>query len=476
MTSLWTLRFEGLTIFLTNIMKLFKCVAAAAALTVYVGGSAFGAGDEVQYREFTNSEGKSLKAVLIDKNETKAVFLLRNGKRATVDISSLEKDDQEFIRGWNKAKAFFLQQCKGLTVGELLTLRGYEAIPIKFDGNSMLINAKINGKPAKFIVDTGAGTSLFHTGAATRTGCKLGEFTEKVYGVSGEASAAWAEVAELSIGESVFKDRKILATDMTKDLHKGVKLRDDGLFGAEFLSDLDAVISYQERMLYLRPDNSDLEKDETAGDDQGFRIFKTKDKKVYRGNVEKKTATVVTIKQSNGKTVQLPLSRLIPTDANYVFQWSEEGATFLKHCQSLSVQELLELRHYQHFQYERKGNHIFVDGKLNDNAVTWLIDTGADNSLLHLQAAKDNKVEVGPMDQKVYGVGGSAPAAGCMVDSVEMGNALFRKRKLLATDLDRFEQGLDYVGLFGADFMRECNAVITYREQRIFLKQGKKSK
>jgi len=455
-------------------MNRYKRIAWIAAANVAIGLTPVSAKEAIEYRKFTNAKGQSISAVVVDKNETHAIFLLQNGKRATVTISSLQSADQDFIRSWNKAKAFFLQKCKGLTVGELLTLRGYEAVPIKFNGNSMLVNAKINGKPAKFIVDTGAGTSLFHTGAATRTGCPLGEFTEKVYGVSGEAPAAWAEVNELSIGESVFKNRKILATDLKKDQHKGVKLRDDGLFGAEFLSDLDAVISYRERKLYLRPDNSDKEKEEEAeGTERNFRIFKTKDKKVYRGNVLKKTATVVTITQTNGKLIQLPLSRLEPADANYVFQWSEQGATFLKHCRSLTIQELLALREYQNFKYDRRGNHIFVDGKLNENPVKWMIDTGADNSLLHLQAAKDNQVEIGPMDKKVYGVGGSAPAAGCTVESVSMGNAVFKKRRLLATDLDRFERNIDYVGLFGADFMRECNAVITYREQRIFLKQDK---
>jgi len=456
-------------------MKQLKRMVSTAALTLGMSLTSMAEQEAIQYRKFTNSEGKSLSAVLVDKNETHAKFLLHNGKSASVEIASLQSADQEFIQGWDKAKAYFLQKCKGLTIGELLTLRGYEAIPIKFEGNSMLIHAKINGKPAKFIVDTGAGMSLFHTGAATRTECPLGKFTEKVYGVSGEAPAAWAEVAELSIGESVFKDRKILATDMTKGQHKGVKLRNDGLFGADFLSDLDAVISYRERKLYLRPDNSDKEKEEGAdGSAQSFRIFKTKDKKSYRGNILKKTATVVTIKQTSGKSVQLPLSRLTPRDANYVLQWSEEGAVFLKHCRSLTIQELLALRQYQNFKYERRGNHIFVDGKLNDNPVRWLIDTGADNSLLHLQAAKDNQVEVGPMDEKVYGIGGSAPAAGCLVESISMGNALFKKRNIMATDLDRFERGLNYAGLFGADFMRECNAVITYREQRIFLKQEKK--
>ncbi len=458
-----------------QLKRMVSTAALTIGMSIGMSMTSMGAPDTIQYRKFTNAEGKSLSAVLVDKNETHVKFLLRNGKSASVKIDSLQPADQAFIKGWDKAKDYFLKKCTGLTVGELLTLRGYEAIPIKFHGNSMLIQAEINGKPAKFIVDTGAGTSLFHTGAATRTGCPLGEFTEKVYGVSGEAPAAWAEVAELSIGESVFKNRKILATDMSKDLHEGVKLRDDGLFGAEFLSDLDAVISYRERKLYLRPDNSDKKKSEGVDQSaQNFRIFKTKEKKSYRGNIVEKTATVVTIQRTSGKRIQIPLSRLTPRDANYVLQWSKEGAVFLEHCRSLSIQELLALRQYQNFEYKREGNHIFVDGKLNDNPVKWLIDTGANNSLLHIQAAKDNKVEVGPMDKKVYGIGGSAPAAGCTVESVSMGNAVFKKRKVLATDLDRFEQGLDYVGLFGADFMRECNAVITYKEQRIFLKQEKK--
>jgi hypothetical protein len=33
------------------------------------------------------------------------------------------------------------------------------------------------------------------------------------------------------------------------------------------------------------------------------------------------------------------------------------------------------------------------------------------------------------------------------------------------------DDDFDYVGLFGADFMRELDAVITYTENRIFLIQ-----
>lgn len=429
--------------------------------------------EEIQYRQFTAENGKKISAVIVDKTDKEVTFLLENGKRATTAIERLSQEDKTYIKDWNKAKAIFLLQCRGLSLGELLTLRGYEAIPFTYSGNSLLVKAELNGKPTKFILDTGAGTSLIHSGTCKRVDAKLGPFDEKVYGVSGEAPAAWADIATLKLGESVFKDRRILATDMTLDRPKGTPLQSDGLFGADFLSILDAVISYQERTLFIRPDKSDENTldGKTDEDSLSFRIFKTKDNKTFRGYITKKTSSNVTIKLQNGREMQTFINQLSPADATYAMDWSEGKAVFLRYCRSLTVKELLELRQYQNFKYERRQNHIFVKGKLNSNDVTWMIDTGADNSLLHLEAAKKYKVEIGPMDKKVYGIGGEAPAAASTVESVELGDAIFRKRQILTTDLDRFEQGLDYVGLFGADFMRECNAVITYGEERIFLRQ-----
>jgi hypothetical protein len=54
-----------------------------------------------------------------------------------------------------------------------------------------------------------------------------------------------------------------------------------------------------------------------------------------------------------------------------------------------------------------------------------------------------------------------------------MGEAVLTNRKVLASDMMRGDNDddFDYVGLFGADFMRELDAVITYTENRIFLIQ-----
>ena len=186
-----------------------------------------------------------------------------------------------------------------------------------------------------------------------------------------------------------------------------------------------------------------------------------------------KTENGAEIELQNGKKQNVAFFTMSDEDKEYAFDWSEQKAMFLQHCRSLTVEELLDLRAYQSFKYKREGNHIFVDGTLNDNEVVWMIDTGADNSLLHLDSAVKFGCQVGPMDKKVYGIGGSAPAAATEIKKITLGEAVLTNRTLLATDMKRNEENKEqaWVGLFGADYMRELEAVITYRESRIFLKQ-----
>jgi predicted aspartyl protease len=431
---------------------------------------------EQEYRDFKGTNGKVIQAVLIDKTDSEAVLLLRNGQRANVPLDKLADDDQSYVKSWKKEEAIFLQKCRGLTIRQCLELRGYESFTFRLENNSIFVDGKVNGKPAKLLIDTGAGTSLLHAPFATSVGLEVGPMTEKIYGVAGEAPAGWTPVPTIQLGEAVFKDRRILATDMLKDKPPGTRSREDGILGAEFMNKLDAVISYPERRIFLRPDRSDQDEAGLAngGGSVDFRLFKTKDGKILRGKVTSKTPTVATFELVGGKTQQMAIDRFVPEDEAYLKSWSEEGALFLQHCQSLTVNELLKLRKYQSFQFERRGNHIFVDGTLNGNDVTYMIDTGADSSLLHLDAAKKYGCEVGPMDQEVWGIGGKAPAAVSVISKLTMGDAVLTKRKVLATDMTRGEENdeeMGYVGLFGADFMRELEAVITYTENRIFLIQ-----
>lgn len=446
------------------------------AAVLFSSAFAFGEDLEQEYRTFTGINGKKIEAVLIDKLEGNVTLLLKNGKRSTFPGDKLSEEDQEYVAAWNREKAVFLQRCRGLTVRQLLELRGYESFKYELRSNSIVIPGKMNGIDAKFLVDTGAATSLLHLDGARRANCKIGPMDEKVYGVSGETDAAWTDVKSLTFGESGFTDIQILAADLAEDLteaEKEIAHTEDMLLGADLLERLEAVIDYKERRIFFRPDLSD---ENTVGaetdDDLSFRIFKLKDGSTLRGKVKTKNTNVVTLELVNGKTQQYPIGRFSAEDGQYFFNWSEEGAYFLQHCRSLTIEELLELRAYQSFQYRRKGNHIFVDGTLNDHGVVWLIDTGADSSLLHLHWAQEFKCKVGPMDKEVRGIGGKAPAAATEIDKITLGDATLTNRILLSTDLARFQpdEDLEYVGLFGADYMRELDAVITYRESRVFLK------
>lgn len=452
----------------------------AAGMMMLLAGSGL-AEEEIKYRIFKNAAGKEISAVIVEKTEEDVLFLLENGKRARVAIDKLSEEDQEFVKTWDEAEAKFLLECRGLTVRELLELRGYESFKFTLEDNSILVKGTLNGQEGKFLIDTGAGTSVLHVKYAEKAGCKIGKMGEEtIYGIAGDAPAAWTDVAELKMGESVLKERKILSTDLTNGLPGGVRVGQDAIFGADFLSQLDAVISYKERRIFLRPDLSDetnLEDLDPAAEDKSenltFRLFKLKDGSTLRGKVKSKTSTGVVLTLVDGKDRSLTLDRFSPEDALYIFNWSAEAATFLKYCRGLTVEKLLTLRAYQSFVYERRGNHIFVDGTLNKNQVTYMIDTGAESSVLHLWAAKKHNCKVGPMDREVWGIGGKAPAAVTGIDELTMGDAVLTNRKVLSVDMARFRKDdeLGYAGIFGADFMRELEAVITYRESRVFLRQ-----
>ena len=76
------------------------------------------------------------------------------------------------------------------------------------------------------------------------------------------------------------------------------------------------------------------------------------------------------------------------------------------------------------------------------------------------------------MEHLIYGIGGSAPAGETVMKKITLGKVEMTNRRTLATDMSaRSGRELDYVGLFGADFMRELDAVITYSEKKIFLYQ-----
>ena len=463
-------------------------ILSSRILVLLFAGLAVAAGlllaEEEGYRTFTDAKGRTLEAIVVSKTDT-AVNLLIKGRENPVEVALklLSSKDQAFLKSWvppkvpsAELKKLFLKQCRTLTVRELLELRGYESFKFTFANNSLIIPGLLNGKKARFLVDTGAHNTILHDAFAKEAGCRMGPYDEVVAGVGGTAPAAYTKVDRIQLGETLLLDKKLLCTDLTNGLPAGSKPKEDAIIGGELLARLDAVISYRERLIFLRPDLGDKPEvanlDEKAGEKESqfdFRIFKLKDGTTIRGKLVAKneSGTGITIELVNGENRGFTVDRFKPDDELLIRRWSEDAVAFERNCRDLTVKDLLNIRSYQSFETERKGNHIYVEGALNGQKAKFLVDTGADGSLFNIGSANQYRCEVGPMDQWVYGIGGRAPAAVTKFKSVAVGKTLIENRRILSADFS----SRNSVGIYGGDFMRELDAVITYREMRLFLRQ-----
>lgn len=451
----------------------FRSIALGAILALVAAPAVAQVAADLDFREFTGANGAKIKAVLVDKSESDLTLLLPNGARTVIAYDKLSDADQEYARSWNKEKAVFLQQCQSLTLLQVLELRGYESFKFSLDNNQIYIKGELNGHPAKYRISTGSRTSYLHLPSAEAAECEVGPADEVMRFLTGEVPAAWTGVKELRLGESILKDQRLLAADLQIE---GSAKPADAVFGADFLSKLSAVISYKENRIFLRPDlaaEEDGDTIPTVAEQPDFRIFKMADGKTHQGNVINKTAAAVKLKLSNGKDLTLSISRLTEEDKQFVSDWTEESAAFLRHCRGLSIEDLFLLRRFQSFEYDRINNGMFVDGELNGLETAFEISTGSSTSLLDINVARQAKCEVGPMDLKIVGPGGGeAMAAVCKVPVIRIGDAEITNRSIQAMDMFPDEpEGGDYGAIFGADFLRELNGIITYQEERIFLRQ-----
>ena len=130
---------------------------------------------------------------------------------------------------------------------EFLRGRGFVRIPMRFNkGHHLVVDGAVNGRTARFIVDTGAGTTFlsapvaYASGAATTgvnllaTGATGGALPEKV-----------ARIKELALGDLLVHNAELTIGEP--------KIDADGLLGEEYLSWNFGIVDVGGMNLYLRP-------------------------------------------------------------------------------------------------------------------------------------------------------------------------------------------------------------------------------
>ena len=442
------------------------------------------------FRRYVMRDGKTFHAAVLSKTDLAATFKLQTGQTAVVPFRELSAPDQQFLRKWTPFKEALMNDAAfaKLSVKEMLELRGYQSFEFDIKGNHIFVEGEMNGKRTRFMVDTGAHSSLIHVDAAKDAGLEIGPFDQEIFGLGGKAMAAVTKVPVIKLGDASIENRKLLTTDLFKG--EGGKGDFDAIFGADFLRELDAVISYREGRMFLKPDNLKVaaaKPGQPAAQPppaaySEWKRWTTSEGKNFVAALLEKNEKEVTFRMQNGKTAPWAIEKLADADKDIVAKWDKLRDVIAKtpEWRTLTVKELLELRGYQSFEYRSSGNHILVDGTVSSTKATFLIDTGAFDGLLNLDFSKKAGLEIGPMDQVIHGIGGTAHAAKTKVPLLKIGDAVIENRTMLSADIYKDlpvigGQG-DHDALFGANFLRELDGVISYKEARIFLKPDNSDK
>ena len=144
------------------------------------------------------------------------------------------------------------------SVADALCGMGFSAIPLRaLASGHHVADVTLNGTPATFVVDTGAGGTVLHAPyAATFLGKATATPRGQAIGAGGTTAVSGYPVAELTIGGTATDLRQIFAIDLTsvvKALEPIAGRPIHGVIGQDVMRAQHAIVDVRQSVLYLMP-------------------------------------------------------------------------------------------------------------------------------------------------------------------------------------------------------------------------------
>jgi predicted aspartyl protease len=120
------------------------------------------------------------------------------------------------------------------------------------------------------------------------------------------------------------------------------------------------------------------------------------------------------------------------------------------------------------------GHHL-VDVTMNGKAATFILDTGANASVVHAASAKRLSLPDKGTPAGAFGLGGGMRAQQVKLERLEIGGVPIRSGRIMTADLSQLVQVLGTVsrseiaGIIGQDVMKEHRAVIDVSRPILYL-------
>ena len=144
------------------------------------------------------------------------------------------------------------------TAAQALCALGYSSIPLRtLPSGHHVVGVSVNGRPATFVVDTGAGRTVIHQPHAQSFGLEPGAGpVGRAIGAGGSTSVSRAAVNNLTIATTRTALTGIFALDLShvvKALDPIVGSPVHGIIGQDVMQAQHAIIDVQQARLYLKP-------------------------------------------------------------------------------------------------------------------------------------------------------------------------------------------------------------------------------
>ncbi len=158
----------------------------------------------------------------------------------------------------------------------------------------------------------------------------------------------------------------------------------------------------------------------------------------------------------------------LPVPAEKSAEYRPQEAGTVDHAMCLLGFKAIEL-------HELMTGHHLVDVELNGRQATFVLDTGANATVLHAQHAPEFGLDRIAAPAAAVGLGGAMKAGQARVESLRIGAVPIRQSRIMTADLSQLTKllgplaGRKIYGIVGQDVMSEHRAVIDVARPILYL-------
>ncbi len=143
-------------------------------------------------------------------------------------------------------------------LNEFLAQLGYVSVPLRRTPVGHLeLDATVNGKPARLLVDTGASATVINKTSAERWGLECHDNPGKAIGCGFVGSTQTTRLDELKLADLEIDDVEVAVVDLSQ-INAGLEQAKaepiDGIIGSKLMIERNGIVEYASDTLHLRRD------------------------------------------------------------------------------------------------------------------------------------------------------------------------------------------------------------------------------